>query len=1175
MNTNAIKKFAVEARRSLMEGVMTSLNHWGFDESAQVHAQPKPTHGGYIFRGQVFSDENDYTKWQKLHNRIKTPEDFINTTEEAAYTWFNRLMAIQILEKNNYISPVLPFSEGTRTPAIVQNARRGMHKLHNTAMQDSLDEYLRDDKDTEAFNLLINDFCNHSSLLYNVFGGMDDYTELLIPSNLLMENGFLDKLNTSRAISDEDYRQVELIGWMYQFYISEKKDEVFKGFKQKKKARPEDIPAATEIFTPRWIVSYMVENTLGKLYLAMEPGSPLKDKMNYLVENPADETEDSIVDDVTGLTLLDPACGSGHILVVAFEWLMEMYREQGYNARQAVKSILQHNLYGLDIDLRAMQLARFALLLKAAEYDADVLKTRFYGGPDSIRPHVYTFPENLSLSSESIDSFLGKEGYQYTKELAEQMHLLQQGKNIGSALKLSLSDEAIKHIKKRFREKAKASDMDTEFLRPFLEPLLLLTQQYTAVVANPPYMGQKNMNGELKNYINDNYPKSKSDLFAVFMEVALNLAYKQGLMGMINQHSWMFLSSYEKLRETILQEHTIKSMLHLGPRTFEELSGEVVQSTAFVLENESREEAKANYHRLVEYKSNHEKEKAFLNGKNYFPNVSQTNFAKIPGSPIAYWVSEKVTKAFENKKLSDYATLFQGMITGNNDNKVKYWQEIDYDKLNTKEKNIEEINVLKKYWIPYNKGGKGRKWYGNHDLVVNFRHKGCDFTRNRTKFIDYYFNESVSWSYISSSSLSSRYYPKGFLWDVAGSSMFCESIKLKSICSLLNSFTGGLLLGIINPTLNYQVENVGNVPYMCNNSDEVIIEIFFDENVKISRLDWDSNEYSWDFQQMPLIQYNTSLESAFRQWHEKAKADFLQLHQNEEELNRIFIDIYGLQDELTPDVPFKEITILQDEVDTKQLEEAENEYRETGELQALPIKQDVVMMQLLSYALGCMLGRYSLDKPGLIMANQGEQMQEALEKHGITNQQFPMDDDGIISLNGNDSPFPDDAAKRVKEFLKVVWGENTLTENINFLNNALGMPYEKWLKEKFWQYHCRLYKKTPIYWLFASNPKRPQASAFKVLAYMHRMNKYSLQNIRSKYLHPYMQWMRDEIKTLKADEDNLSGQELKRLNKLQENEQECIQYDDTLKRLGQIEFDLDDGVKENIKKFKGAVAEIK
>jgi len=1189
MNTNAIKTYAIQARQNLMQGVKAKLHHWGFDEKGNILEEPAATYGGYTFRGEVYMDETVLPKWEKLKSRMKSSEKLDDIVEEAAYTWFNRLMAIKILEKNGYISPILEFSEGTRTPLIVQNAKKGMHDLTDENDKSQLTDYLQNDQEALAFSLLITRYCNQYPLLKHVFGRIDDYTELLIPSNLLMEGGFLNILNTTEAITDEDYKQVELTGWLYQFYISEKKDEVYKGFKNNKKARPEDIPAATEIFTPKWIVRYMVENTIGKLYLAYEPDSDIKQDMKYLVENPGDKDEDPIISDITELILLDPACGSGHILVTGFELLMKMYREEGYNARQAAESILKNNLFGLDIDLRAMQLARFAILLKAADYYPEILKFPFKGGPEGILPHVYTFPEKTPVTSAEIEEFLGKEGYEYTKELKENLDLLQEGKSIGSALKLKLTEEARDYILKRTRHFIKQPNIVWTKLKSFIEPLLALTKTYKGVAANPPYMGQKNMNGNLKQYVGDNYPKSKGDLFAVFMEVSLRFIETQGLMGMINQHSWMFLSSYEKLRKSILNNYTINSLLHLGPRTFAELSGEVVQSTSFILNNISKENAIANYYRLVEYKTNEEKKNAFLNGLNYYPRMPQTNFTKIPGSPIAYWLSDKAIKIFEKcPSLGEYAKPKQGLSTTNNKRFLRHWSEVNFQKINLSARSRDDTfsNYFK--WYPYQKGGGIRKWFGNNEFIINWKNDGAEIHKyigqkhealgaplRGKKFL---FKEGITWSSISSSRFSCRYCPTGFAFDAKGPLLVVNDNSLmKYILSFLNSNVANYFFKVLAPTMDFNQGPVGKLPFILNEKYAKKIIELAKTCIEYSKIDWDCHEYSIEFNNNPLINNKDNLKLSFKFWQNTIKFYFQVIHNNEEELNQIFINIYDLKEEIAPDVTFNDIIVFQDEVNVNQIEDAEKEYRETGELTELPIKKDIVMSQLLSYMVGCMMGRYSLDKPGLIMANQGESLNEALQKHEINEQSFPIDEDGIVSFNGSNSYFADDASQRVKAFLIAVWGEDTLTENINFLNECLGMDYEKWLTEKFWEFHCRMYKKTPVYWMFASNPKKPHKAAFKVIAYMHRMNKFTVQNIRNKYLHPYIQWLRDELKNLEKNKDNLNKEQLKRMEKLDEDKKECIEYDDVLKKLAnqQIEFDLDDGVKHNIAKFEGAVAEIK
>lgn len=1185
MNTNSIKSFAKEVRLLLIDGVSQQLKFWGFDDNGKSTHPVEKIQGGYLFRGQVFTDETVPEKWKKLQAKLTDKQAVKDIKEEVAYTWFNRLMAIKILEENGYIPKQLAYDEGVKTPAVVQNAKRGQHSLKKNEQKDLLMDYLQLDKDERVFGLLITHLCNEHKLLHDVFGRIDDYTEILLPQNLLQTGGVLDLIN-SEAISREDYKEVELIGWLYQFYIADRKDEVFAGFKKNKKARAEDIPAATQIFTPKWIVKYMVENTAGKLYLDFEPDSSLKDKMKYLVENESANGSPAIFEDITQLTLLDPACGSGHILVVGFDLLFDIYREQGYSSKQAVTNILTHNLYGLDIDDRAMQLARFALLLKAAAYDDSVLA-------GELQPHVYSFPEADHFLSEDVAAFLGKEGQPYADEVKEALLLLNQGKNIGSALKVELdvaTREAVVHAFKVFSNKAANGVLDIQEaglwqrLKPFIEVVLVLTNKYTAVVANPPYMGQKSMNADLKDYVNSYYPISKSDLFAVFMEVCLDLSVPKGLMGMINQHSWMFLSSYQKLRDKVISQYGILSMLHLGPRTFEELSGEVVQSTAFVLEN-GLDVQEGTYFRLVDYRNIAEKENQFLLALNKYSNIPQTNFSKIPGSPIAYWASERAVKIFEeNETLEDIGLVRQGASTSDNNRFLRFWYEVNNEKIGFNIVDLEQANESLFKWFPYNKGGGFRKWSGNFEIIINYENDGYELkefqsTLNqgwtvRLKSREYYFKAAVSWPKISSGSFSARYYPKGFIFDVAGCCYFPEDEFLKKvIVAFLNSNVTKKFLEFISPTLNYEIEQIKRLPFIVPDD---LQSINSDTVFTLSKGDWDSRETSWDFERSPLLNDSITLVNAYQIWQERATQDFFQLHANEEELNRIFIDIYGLQDELTPEVALKDITILQDELDRNALEVLEPTFREQGaEAIELPIYKDEVMAQFLSYAVGIFMGRYRLDKPGLNIAHPNPTEAE-LASYSYNGHRVEIDEDAVIPLMGENCAFPDDALSRITHLLQVIWGEETLTENINFLQEYLGMDLHKWLTEKFWPYHVSMYKKKPIYWLFSSNPKKPQQAAFKVLAYMHRMDKYTVQKIQRNYLHPHQEYIKEEIEKLQEDEGSLDREGQKRLAMLYNWQIECRDYNEVLKELAnqQIEFDLDDGVDVNIAKFEGAVAKI-
>ena len=1242
MNTNNIKSFAKQARLILIEGVKQRLLYWGFDENGNTTAEVNPTVGGYEFRGEIFTDESVPPKWNKLKTKLTNKQAVQDTIEEAAYTWFNRIMAIKILEKRGYISPTLDYVTDLKTPQIVQEAKRGQHQLKQQKYITLLQEYLLEDKEEQALGLLLTRLCNNNTVIHDVFGRIDDYTEILLPTNLLARNGIIDLLN-SDALEESQYQEVELIGWLYQFYISDKKDEVFKGFKANKKARPEDIPAATQIFTPKWIVKYMVENTVGKIYLDYDKTSSLKPEMKYLVESEVNKKLDTsnnsplTINNLEELTLIDPASGSGHILVTGFELLFKMYREQGYTAKNAVISILQNNIYGLDIDDRAMQLARFAVLLKAAEFYPEILNAS--DSNPLVLPHIYSFPTKYHFQLEDIQNFLSSKGGTFVAELKEALILLNEGKNIGAALKLELATEAHTFVSNQYKNwnaQYQAGTLDIlqqdlwNNLKPFLEVLLVMTKKYTAVVANPPYMGQKSMNGPLKDYINAFYPETKSDLMTVFMEVIPNMTLDNSRFALINLPSWLFLSSFEKLRESYIEKYHFESLLHMGRGIF----GIDFGSVAFTMKKEQKKEAVGNYFRLHERNFQHilfeDIEKLFLyaNGNvNYkydfnlyrgdegiteipeqgtekgqrlfYPNIAQENFEKIPGIPISYWVSSKIIKAFSSGLSIDTTYISgQGMFTSDNNRFLRIWSEVSKKKLKFDLESHEQTKITKAKWIPYNKGGAYRKWYGNMEYVINWEHEGKEVidyakhlykTASRSiKQVKNYFKPGITWSLISSEKISARLNNRGSIYGDAGPFILLNDNIF--LLGLLNTKFANYVLKVLNPTLNFSSGVVSKMPIDFDKN--IIDKIIIIKSVDISKKDWNSREISWDFEQSPLLNESASLKEAYQKWQDSVTQDFFQLHENEEELNRIFIDIYGLQEELTPEVALKDITILQEELDRNALEQIEPVFRAKGaNTVQLPIKKDEVISQFLSYSIGVFMGRYRLDKPGLHIAHPNPTEEElapyviaspnvipsAVEGSlTINHSQFTIDEDAIIPLMGSECAFPDDALVRIKNLIHTVWSEKSQIENSNFINECLGMDLDKWLTEKFWGFHTSMYKKKPIYWLFSSNPKKPQAAAFKVLVYMHRMDKYTVSKIQRNYLHPHQEWIKLEIEKLLRDEANLSKTELKRLEKLRTWEIECRDYNEILKTLAlqEIDFDLDDGVTVNYEKFETAVAKI-
>jgi hypothetical protein len=1148
-----------------MEGVANKFLFWGFMPDGSISEEPNPIAGGYTFRGKVFDDETVPKLWKSLQQSIKNKGIEV-VKEEAAYTWFNRMMALQIMAKNDYLEAQLAYVPGmANTPQILQKARQGQYSFLTSKEQDRLKRIITDfSKEQEAFALLLVGYCHRNKMLNNVFGKLDDYTELLLPDNMLQDSGFLHLLNTTDAISDEQYKEVELIGWLYQFYISDRKDEVFASFKKKKKAEAKDIPAATQIFTPKWIVKYMVENTVGKIWLDKNPNSKIKVSLKYLIENESDSNAEPIISEVSQLTLIDPGVGSGHILVEGFDLIFQMYMEEYYTPEEAVESILKNNLFGLDLDDRAAQLATFAILLKAAKQYRDVFAKGWL-------PNVYAMPEYATFSEEELKDFLGNEGTAYVKELAVALRLMEQAKNLGSVMKLNLSDEARNFIEKRFSDlkNTEYRDINTEIvyqkIRTFIPVLLLLSKKFTSVVANPPYMGQVNMNGELKDYVNSNYPLSKSDLFAVFMEVGLDMAVEKGLMGMINQHSWMFISSYEKLREHILLNYGIVNMLHLGPRTFEELSGEVVQSTAFVLEK-SRAINEANYYRLVDYKSNHLKEKAFLNRHNEYSKIDQSKFDLIPGSPIAYWASEKIKNIFnDHNKLEDFSFSRKGLTTSDDEQFIRYWHEVSLNKISFNG----DLNFK---FYPLNKAGGYRKWYGNLINVIDWQNNGEKlkaFSRSYIRAEDFYFKSGITWNSVSSANFCCRFVPSGVIFNDAGPTIFEYSDNL-FLMSWLMSPVSNELFKILSPTLKYEVGRLQIFPIKHFNNEQ--IRYLSDKNITISKIDWDSRESSWDFKHTQLLNETNSLKLAFQKWKEVVSKSFFQLHSNEEELNRIFIEIYGLQDELTPEVALKEITILQDELKKNDLEALEEKFISQGKDSIeLPINRGEVISQFISYAIGLFMGRYRLDKPGLNIAHPNPSKDE-LASYTYNHGEVIIDQDAILPIMGKNCNFNDDILKQFTQLLDTIWGHEQRTENINFIQECLDKELEKFLVNDFWKYHCGMYKKTPIYWLFSS-----KKGAFQVLVYMHRMNEFTVEKIRANYLLEHLKYLKSEIAQKEANASSLSTAEAKQLDKLRADLIECEQYDMALKNVAdqQIKFDLDDGVAKNYELFETVVAKIK
>jgi hypothetical protein len=1111
--------------------------------------------------------------------------------EEAAYTWFNRLVAIRILQKNGIIAPVLAYADAARTPMIVHEARQGqLPVMENEMQRATLMQLLDDDtKTAEQFALLIVAYCHQCSVIRACFGSMADYTELLLPQNILSEGGFVDMLNHTEFITDEDFHSPELIGWLYQFYNAERKDEAFA---KKGKYEADDIAPATQIFTPNWIVKYMVQNTVGRIYLDNNSyAEDMKARWKYLVE-PAEPTPAEAVlhyDELTDLRVADLSCGSGHILNECFDMLYDLYIAEGYGRREAIEDIFRYNLTGVDLDTRAKQLATFALMLKACQKDASFADAHCL-------PRVLDMPEPFSSRFDLQDTlshyFKGCE-VGLKQQSVEAIRLMDDARTLGSIMIFDLSEENRATIKERTEFWRNVDGEVPEQIRellPYFEVILALTEKYHAVVMNPPYMGSGNMPTILSDYVKDNYSEGKSDLCTVFMLLQMNRTVRNGYYANIVPPSWMFLSTFENLRKEIISRNAISSLLHLSRGVF----GADFGSVATVVQNRADKQAKGTYFRLIErtfqeFDQKHLKllfEKTLANhdfryffadytkevedivysekgAKIYYPGVLQSQFEQIPGCPIAYWISEKEKCVFTEGTVSVYSNPCKGIDTGDNNYFLRFWYEIDKTGLDT--------SLAQGKWIPYNKGGGFRRWYGFRENVVRWNGNDSEF-RSRLSWTskkptlrnkDYWFHESFTWSSISSGAFSARYSPKGALFDNGGSSVFSDN-KLFVIGALINSKVASKQFEYLAPTINYQPGDIANIAYASSlNRENIALSInnIVENNISISKQDWDSHETSWDFAQNELIsiaQNGETLEERVAQYEQKWEHLFMQLHANEEELNRQFIDIYGLQDELTPDVPLSEVTILQ---------QGEINVSRDG----ISFNRDVIIKQFISYAIGCMMGRYRLDRPGLAIAHP-DATPEEYAPYTYGDATFEIDDDAIIPLMPADSGFSDNAAQRFSDFVRIALGDTCHIPNLNFVEKCLGKTVEQYFVKDFWKDHKKMYQNRPIYWLFAS-----RKGAFQVITYMHRMNAYTVERIRAKYLLPYIEHLQQTVARLEARGAQLSTAESRRMEQLRKQLEECREYHERLQVVAEqaIAFDLDDGVVVNHAKFGDVVTKLK
>lgn len=1177
MNKSSIKNFAIWARNKLIADISYRAGLMGITADGIKNALPQSTGTTEFYdigTAEPYSISGDAVKQRrKLVEVIRQKErdtDYQTAykyiIEEVAYTWFNRLIAIRFMEVNDYLPShirVLSSDTGKLEPDIVTNPFDA--ELDFTEDEEQIIMQLKNDNQLDdLFRMLFIKQCNAlNALLPALFEKTKDYTEVLLNLSVIDQEGVIYKL--VHDIDEDDFNiekggQVEIIGWLYQYYNTEPKAAAFD---KNGKITKEEIPAVTQLFTPDWIVRYMVENSLGRLWVEGHPDCGLKENWKYYLEEAQQELEvqvklAEIRKEYAALTpedikLIDPCMGSGHILVYAFDVLMQIYESAGYSQRDAAKSILEHNLYGLDIDDRAYQLAYFAVMMKARQYNRRILN-----GENTC--HVYAIQESNSINRAHLKYF--GVGLDDIEKNAAKMQLeglldtLTDAKEYGSILNVESYNWELLRRFVAAEDTAGQISMDNVGMEDTAEQLNLLidigetmAQKYWITVTNPPYAGTSNLSAKVNNFVKKNYPDSKADLFAVFIERCHRMTSVNGFQAMITQHSWMFLSSFEKLREKMMLTETV-NMAHLGARAFEEIGGEVVQTTAFVRCANHIDGYKGTYCRLIDPTSQQGKEEMFLAEQNRY-SANQDDFAKIPGMPVAYWASDAILNCFLDKKpLDSQYKMREGIHTADNERFLRLWYEVNWNTVVYEASSYEDIDNRGR-WVPYNKGGSYRKWYGNNDWVIGFdsvyRNAMAQLKGHVRPSEGIYFQEGGTWTAVTMGGFGIRYYPAGYLFDAGG--QVAVGVNIITCIAYLNSVVFGEIAKLTMPTINYKCGVIKTLPNLCVNDENVAEHAII--NIALSRDDWDSFETSWDFKKHPLLCNVSTISEAFNQWQTECDDRFNQLKANEEELNRIFIDIYGLQDELTPEVEDKDVTVRKAD-----------------------LQRDI--KSLLSYAVGCMFGRYSLDVEGLAYAGGAWDSSKY--------QRFIPDEDNVIPIT-DEEYLDDDVIARLCAWLKAVYGADTLEANLDYIAKALGNKgstsreiIRNYFLNDFFKDHCQTYSvtgsgKRPIYWLFDSGKQ----NGFKALVYLHRYTPDTIGNLRVDYLHKMQRIYESEINRMQDTIDHSTNSRevaaaTKRKEKLQKQLKECREYDEKIGHLAlsRIELDLDDGVKKNYRKVQTA-----
>lgn len=1212
MNKTAIKNFAIWARNKLIADVSYDARLIGITEDGIAKPLPQSFGGTQFFdigTAEPYSISGEAVRQRdKLIEVIQQKEKdtdyktaYQYVIEEVAYTWFNRLIAIRFMEVNDYLPShirVLSSESGKLEPDLVTTPFDA--ELPFTAEEDALIFQLKQDNELdEVFRILFLKQCNAlNEILPALFEKTKNYTELLLSLSVIDQDGVVYHL--IHDIPEDDFNierggQVEIIGWLYQYYNTEPKAAAFA---KNGKITKEEIPAVTQLFTPDWIVRYMVENSLGRLWVEGHPDCGLKENWKYYLEEAQQEPEVQIklaeirkeyaALNPEDIKLIDPCMGSGHILVYAFDVLMQIYESAGYSQRDAAKSILENNIYGLDIDDRAYQLAYFAVMMKARQYNRRILN-----GENTC--HVYAIQESNSINRAHLKYFGA--GMDDIEKNAAKMQLeglldtLTDAKEYGSILNVESYNWDL------LRRFVAAEDTDgqismdsvgvedtAEQLNRLIDIGETMARKYWVTCTNPPYAGTSNLSANVNNFVKKNYPDSKADLFAVFIERCRQMTVNNGFQAMITQHAWMFLSSFEKLREKMMLTETV-NMAHLGARAFEEIGGEVVQTTAFVRCANHVEGYKGTYCRLIEPTSQQGKADMFISGQNQY-RVGQISFSKIPGVPVAYWISPEVLKLFDERTVGSIADAKSGMTTTDNTRFLRLWEEVNCQKIGFGYSNIADTQDMKYKWFPFCKGGDFRRWAGNESFVVNWFNNGEEIrvaaegaTGGRLVNIDCALRECLVWTKISSANISLRMKKQGIFFSDAAPGVFANRETLYYLLALLNTKYANEIIKLINPTLNFVPGAVSSVPVKKDEKNKGKIIEIAEENVQLSEQDWDSFETSWDFKKHPLLQNVSTISEAFNQWQAECDGRFNKLKTNEEELNRIFIDIYGLQDELTPEVEDKDVTVRKAD-----------------------LQRDI--KSLLSYAVGCMFGRYSTYKDGLLFAGEpyslqafvdkmndrpgtisAEELERTYRNEGIVvDEMFFPDADNVIPIT-DEEYLDDDIVSRLCAWLKAVYGADTLEENLDYIAKALGNKgstsreiIRNYFLNDFFKDHCQTYSvtgsgKRPIYWLFDSGKQ----NGFKALVYLHRYTPDTIGNLRIDYLHKMQRVYESEINRMQDMMDHSgNAREVaaagKRKDKLAKQLKECREYDEKISHLAlsRIELDLDDGVKVNYRKLQTA-----